>query len=108
MNPKKYASLVVLFLISLLLSSCLRERFEDYVNALELQENDSIIDTGAALTELTFPSDFQFNTETTVNVIINDSEDNIVYEVYAQSEEVRVALDSIQGPLPHRLLERRT
>ena len=107
MNPKKYASLVVLFLISLLLSSCLRERFEDYVNALELQENDSIIDTGAALTELTFPSDFQFNTETTVNVIINDSEDNIVYEVYAQSEEVRVALDSIQGPLPYRLLERR-
>ncbi|MEM1256906.1 MAG: LruC domain-containing protein [Bacteroidota bacterium] len=107
MNKKNHHILVLLPLCSLLLSSCLEEKYEDYVNSLNLQDTDSIIDTGAVLTELTFPSDFQFETETHVNITINDNGNNIIYEVYAQSNELIASLDSIPGPLPHRLFERK-
>ena len=107
MNKKNHLILVLLTLSSLLLSSCLKERYEAYVNSLNLEDNDSIVDTGAVLTELTFPTNFQFETETSLNITINDSEANIVYEVYAQSDELTAALDSIQGPLPYRLFERK-
>ncbi len=107
MNTRNHPILVLLILSSFLLSSCLKEKYEDYLNSLDLQDTDSIIDTGAVLTELTFPSDFQFNTETHLNITINDNADNIAYEVYAQSNELIASLDSIQGPLPYRLFERK-
>lgn len=108
MDKKSVPTLMLLITVGLLLNSCLKERYEAYVRGLDGQEPDSIIDTGAVLTELKFPLDFQFEMETKVNISISDSEESILYEVYAQSSELRSSLDSITGPLPHRLFERKT
>ena len=108
MDKKRIPYIMLLILVGLLLNSCLKEKYEAYVRSLDGQEQDSNIDTGEVLTALKFPTDFKFKTENKVNITINDNAERIVYEVYAQSSELNSSLDSIAGPLPHRLFERKT
>ena len=108
MDKKRVPIFMFLIVIGLLFTSCLREKYEAYLRSLDGQELDSIIDTGVALAELKFPTDFQFKTENKVNITINDNAERVIYEVYAQSNELNASLDSIAGPLPHRLFERKT
>lgn len=108
MGKKYLLNLLLSIIVGFSLTSCLQEKYEAYLRSIEGQELDSIIDTGAVLAELQFPSDFQFRTENKINITINDSAERISYEVYAQSNELNVSLDSITGPLPHRLFERKT
>lgn len=59
-----------------------------------------------SLTELQFPVDFDFKTETAVSVRITDNTEYVSYEVYAYSDELITSLDSITGPLPNKLFEK--
>ncbi len=108
MRKKSIFILMSLVLLGLTLNSCLQEKYDAYLRSLDEQELDSIIDTGEVLTALQFPADFNFETATTVTITIDDTEERIAYEVYAKSDEITTALDSITGPLPHRLFERKT
>ncbi len=108
MRIKSVIIIISLVLLGLTFNACLQEKYDAYVSALGEQEPDSLLDTGAVLTALQFPADFQFETAATVGITITDTEERIIYEVYAKSPEVTAALDSITGPLPHRLFERKT
>ncbi len=108
MRKKQAFHLVLLIIICLSFSSCLKQKYEDFLNSLDEEPLDSIIDTGAVLAELKFPADFRFKTENKINVTITDSAERIIYELYAKSTELTSSLDSIPGPLPHRLFERKT
>ncbi|SHG15854.1 LruC domain-containing protein [Flagellimonas flava] len=95
----------ILFLIfsTLLLQGCLKEKYNDYLESLG---QDSLNVDAPNLTELQFPVNFDFKTETTISVNITDSSPNVVYEVYAYTDELVESLDSITGPLPNKLFER--
>jgi len=108
MGKKCTLNLLLLIIVGLSLNSCLQEKYDAYLRSVEGQELDSLIDTGAVLAELKFPADFRFKTESKINITINDTAERISYEVYAQSNELNASLDSIMGPLPHRLFERKT
>lgn len=88
---------------AVLFQSCLKEKYNKYLESLG--EDSTNVDN-RVLTELKFPADFDFKTENVVAVQINDDSPNVVYEVYAYSDELIESLDSITGPLPNKLFER--
>lgn len=102
---KNNYSIIILVSITFLLQGCLKEKYNNYLESLS---KDSIDIDKPVLTELQFPANFDFKTETTVSVTITDNSPNVVYEVYAYSDELIESLDSITGPLPHKLFERLT
>ncbi|WP_187269547.1 LruC domain-containing protein [Flagellimonas hymeniacidonis] len=95
--------IILISIIALLTQGCLKEKYNNYLESIS---NDSLEIEGPILTDLKFPSDFDFKTETVVSVNITDNSPNTLYEVYAYSDELINSLDSITGPLPNKLFER--
>ncbi len=95
--------IILISIITLLTQGCLKEKYNNYLESIA---NDSTIVEDPILTDLKFPSDFDFKTETIVSVNITDNSPNTLYEVYAYSDELINSLDSITGPLPNKLFER--
>ncbi len=95
--------IILISIITLLTQGCLKEKYNNYLESIA---NDSTIVEDLILTDLKFPSDFDFKTETIVSVNITDNSPNTLYEVYAYSDELINSLDSVTGPLPNKLFER--
>ncbi|WP_396591920.1 LruC domain-containing protein [Allomuricauda sp. R78024] len=103
MKKNRIFRLVLIFITAFIFQGCLKEKYNDYLESIA---NDSTAIENPILTDLKFPSDFDFKTETIVSVSINDNSPNVLYEVYAYSDELINSLDSITGPLPNKLFER--
>lgn len=103
MKKNRIFRLVLIFITAFIFQGCLKEKYNDYLESIT---NDSTAIENPILTDLKFPSDFDFKTETIVSVSINDNSPNVLYEVYAYSDELINSLDSITGPLPNKLFER--
>lgn len=103
MKRSKFLNIITICLAVLLNQSCLRQKYDKYLEALA-RDSTSVEDP--VLAELKFPDNFDFKTEKVVAVSISDNTPNVVYEVYPLSEELTESLDSITGPLPQKLLER--
>lgn len=103
MKKNRIFRLVLIFITAFIFQGCLKEKYNDYLESIA---NDSTAIENPILTDLKFPSDFDFKTETIVSVSINDNSPNVLYEVYAYSDELINSLDSITGPLPSKLFER--
>lgn len=94
---------VLISMMAFIMQGCLKEKYDDYLESIA---NDSTLVEDPILSDLKFPSDFDFKTDTIVSVSINDNSPNVLYEVYAYSDELINSLDSITGPLPNKLFER--
>lgn len=103
MKKKRVFRLVLISIMTFIMQGCLKEKYNNYLESLG---NDSNEIENQSLIDLKFPSDFNFKTETTVSVNITDDSENVLYEVYAYSDELINSLDSITGPLPNKLFER--
>lgn len=103
MNRHRIYVVILIAMMALLAQSCLKQKYNDYLESLD---RDSTGVDKPELTELKFPTDFAFETESTISVNIIDDSPNVVYEVYEYSDELISGLDSITGPLPHKLFER--
>ncbi len=103
MKKIRFFPILIISITAVLFQSCLKEKYNKYLESLG--EDSTNVDN-RVLTDLKFPTDFDFKTETTVAVQINDDSPNVVYEVYAYSDELIESLDSIAGPLPNKFFER--
>ncbi|WP_165819366.1 LruC domain-containing protein [Flagellimonas aquimarina] len=95
--------LLLISITAFFMQGCLKEKYNNYLESIA---NDSTAVEDLILTDLKFPSDFDFRTENIVSVNITDNSPNALYEVYAYSDELINSLDSITGPLPNKLFER--
>ncbi len=103
MGKHSFVTILLISALAFLAQGCLEEKYNKYLESLA---RDSIAVGEPELTELQFPTNFTFRTESTVSVNIQDDSPNVLYEVYAYSDELIENLDSITGPLPNKLFER--
>nr|WP_299343795.1 LruC domain-containing protein [Allomuricauda sp.] len=103
MTKTRVFSIILISVTAFLFQGCLEQKYNDYLESLSRDSTD--IDK-LVLTDLKFPSDFNFVTESVVSVNITDNSPNVVYEAYAYSDDLINSLDSIIGPLPNKLFER--
>lgn len=103
MKKNRIYKLFLFSILAFLMQGCLKEKYNRYLESLA---QDSVNIGESDLTELKFPSGFDFKTETTISVNITDDSPNVLYEVYAYTDELINSLDSITGPLPNKLFER--
>ncbi|MGX1929660.1 LruC domain-containing protein [Flagellimonas sp. 2504JD4-2] len=103
MKSNRVLMLIFVSMGILLGQGCVKAKYNNYLESLR---KDSTNIDDIVLTDLKFPANFDFRTETTVSVNITDNTPNVLYEAYAYSDELINSLDSITGPLPNKLFER--
>ncbi len=103
MNKNRIITLFLFPILAFLMQGCLKEKYNRYLESLA---QDSTNIDASDLTELKFPTGFDFKTETTISVNITDDSPYVLYEVYAYTDDLINSLDSITGPLPNKLFER--
>lgn len=103
MNKNRIVTLFLFPILAFFMQGCLKEKYNRYLESLA---RDSTNIGESDLTELKFPTGFDFKTETSISVNITDDSQYVLYEVYAYTDDLINSLDSITGPLPNKLFER--
>nr|WP_298999747.1 LruC domain-containing protein [uncultured Allomuricauda sp.] len=87
MKTSQIAQYIAVVFLTLMFTSCVKDELDNPVepNSQEEPETPTSVEE-LGITELQIPSGFEFKTEKSVELIINDNSSNVKYDVYAYQE----------------------